>query len=109
MLSFEDWFSIEDISVACGTRKDYWRGWGGGGGAHFFGFCNSLIFLEVLHKQVMVTTIHIIPMLHFGQDCVPGMWNLMSDMDFYVYMNHPTSTVTYMNNKFGFFQGTSTK
>lgn len=42
-------------------------------------------------------------MLHFRQDCVPGMWKLASDMDFYVYMNHPTATVTYTNNKLGFF------
>lgn len=27
----------------------------------------------------------------------------MSDMDFYVCMNHSTATVAYMNNKFVFF------
>jgi len=49
-------------------------------------FCNCLISLEALHKQASVSTIQIVPTLHFGQDCAPGMWKLMADMDFYVYI-----------------------
>lgn len=67
------------------------------------GFHNCLISLEVLHKKVMITAIQIVPALHLGQDCALGISKLVSDIDFYVSMNHSTATVTYLNNKAGFF------
>lgn len=75
--------------MACGTRKDFFLFWG------LSCFCNCLISLEVLHKQVMVTTIQIVPTLHFGQDCALDMIKLIeSDTDFSVCMNYSTATVT---------------
>lgn len=79
--------------MAYGTRKVFFIL-----GAQLLGFCNCLISLEVLHKQVMITTTQIVPASHFGQDCALGLRKLMSGMDFYVRMNHSTATVTYMTS-----------
>lgn len=90
---------MEAISVACGTRKDFFFILG----VLLFDFRNSLISLEILYKQVMITAIQTIPTLHFWQDGALCMWKLMLDMDFYVRRHHSTATVTDMNNKFVFF------